>query len=68
MIWRPCGVGRSNPTVDKLFLVMFTCSVFLAAGHQKGTVGYLVKLSWELKLDNAKRGIPSQVGNIDLDL
>ena len=31
VIWRPCGVGGSNPTVDKIF-VMFTCSVFLAAG------------------------------------
>ena len=31
VIWRPCGVCGSNPTVDKIF-VMFTCSVFLAAG------------------------------------
>ena len=30
--WRPCHVGRSNPTVDKIFFVMFTCSVFLAVG------------------------------------
>ena len=31
VIWRPCGVDGSNPTVDKIF-VMLTCSVFLAAG------------------------------------
>ena len=29
--WRPCRVGGSNPTVDKIF-VMSTGSVFLAAG------------------------------------
>ena len=30
VIWMPFGVGGSNPTVDKIFL-MLTCSVFLAA-------------------------------------
>ena len=32
-IRRPCDVGGSNPTVDKIFFfVMFACSVFIAAG------------------------------------
>ena len=32
VISRPCGVAGSNPTVVKIFFVMFTCSMFLAAG------------------------------------
>ena len=31
VIWRLCGVGGTYITVDKIFVV-FTCSVFLAAG------------------------------------
>ena len=30
--WRLCRVSGSNPTMDEIGFVMFTCSVFLAAG------------------------------------
>ena len=32
VILRPCRLNESNPTVGKIFFVMFSCSVFLAAG------------------------------------
>ena len=41
----------------KIFLVFFDCHTFYIAWRQ-----FLVKL------DNAKRGIPSQGGKVDLDL